>query len=125
MLKSQGKINVIMPIILIISNLVGSFPTNRAPVSQIPIARNDNFTLNIDTQLIISAPGLLVNDSNPSKQPLSAIKLTDPSHGALLLNRDGSFTYTPGLNYSGTDSFTYKANDGQADSNPAIVILTI
>ena len=123
--KSHGKINLIMPIILIFSNLVGSFASNRAPVSQTPIANNDNFTLNINSQLIISDPGVLVNDSTPSKHPLSAIKLTDPSHGTLVFNRDGSFTYTPILNYSGTDSFTYKANDGQIDSNPAIVILSI
>jgi hypothetical protein len=120
-----GKMNVIMPIIIIILILIGSLPTDRALASQIPIAENDNFTININTQLAISAPGLLVNDSNPSKQPLSAIKLTDPCNGTLLLNRDGSFTYTPDLNYSGTDSFTYVANDGQDDSNPATVILTI
>ena len=31
-----------------------------------------------------------------------------PAHGFVLLNADGSFTYTPNLNYSGTDTFTYK-----------------
>ena len=49
----------------------------------------------------------------------------DPAHGTLTLNADGSFTYTPAANYNGTDSFTYKANDGTADSNVATVTITI
>lgn len=114
-----------MPAVLIILNLVGNFPPNRFSARQIPAASVDNFTLNINTQLIITAPGVLVNDTTTSGRSLSAIKLTDPSHGSLAFYTDGSFTYTPGLNYSGTDSFSYKANDGLADSNPVIVILTI
>ena len=49
--------------------------------------------------------------------PLTAAVVTRPTHGTLALNADGSFTYTPALNYNGTDSFTYKANDGTVDSN--------
>src|SRR5262249_49932192 len=41
------------------------------------------------------------------------------------LNADGSFSYTPAANYNGTDTFTYKANDGAADSNIATVTITI
>ena len=42
------------------------------------------------------------------------------------MNSDGSFTYTPALNYNGPDSFTYKANDGQADSpTNATVSITV
>ena len=47
--------------------------------------------------------------------------VTGPAHGTLTLNADGSFTYTPAANYNGTDSFTYKANDGTLDSNVATV----
>ena len=47
--------------------------------------------------------------------------VSGPAHGSLTLNADGSFTYTPAANYNGPDSFTYKANDGQADSNVATV----
>src|SRR2546421_9028092 len=47
------------------------------------------------------------------------------SHGALTLNADGGFTYTPAANFNGSDSFSYKANDGVAQSNVATVTLTI
>src|SRR5262249_49301519 len=40
-------------------------------------------------------------------------------------NANGSFTYTPNANVNGTDTFTYKANDGNLDSNVAIVTITI
>ena len=51
--------------------------------------------------------------------------MSGPSHGTLTLNANGSFTYTPTADYHGADSFTYKANDGAADSNVATVSLTI
>jgi len=42
-----------------------------------------------------------------------------------VLNSDGSFTYTPALDFNGTDTFTYMANDGLADSNVATVTITV
>ena len=51
--------------------------------------------------------------------------MTDPAHGSLTLNANGSFTYTPAANYNGPDSFTYKANDGALDSNTATVSITV
>jgi hypothetical protein len=41
------------------------------------------------------------------------------------LNSDGSFTYTPNASFTGTDTFTYRANDGSADSNLATVTITV
>jgi VCBS repeat-containing protein len=51
--------------------------------------------------------------------------VANPSHGTLTLNTNGSFTYTPATNYTGTDSFTYKANDGITDSSVATVTITV
>ncbi len=48
----------------------------------------------------------------PNGNPLTAILVTDVSHGVLALAANGGFTYTPTDGYSGPDSFTYKANDG-------------
>jgi hypothetical protein len=57
--------------------------------------------------------------------PLTAIKVTDPVHGTVTLNADGSFSYLPPSGYTGTDTFTYKASDGQLYSNIATVTITI
>ena len=51
--------------------------------------------------------------------------VSEPSHGTLTLNADGSFTYTPFSDYNGPDSFTYVANDGSVDSNVATVSITV
>src|SRR5262249_53226664 len=70
--------------------------------------------------------GVLANDSDVDGDPLTAILVTGPAHGTLTLSTNGSFTYTPALNYNGPDSFTYKANDGQADSpSNATVSITV
>ena len=73
----------------------------------------------------MAAPGVLSNDTSPGGLPLTAIKLTNPANGLVTLNANGSFVYTPNGGFSGTDSFTYKANNGSVDSNPATVAITI
>src|SRR5207245_6622396 len=45
--------------------------------------------------------------------------------GTLTFNANGAFTYTPAANFNGSDSFTYKADDGRADSGVATVTITI
>src|SRR5206468_799544 len=76
----------------------------------------DNHTTPEDTTLTVLAPGVLANDGDVDGDPLTAIVVSNPTHGSLTLNSDGSFTYIPPLKYNDPDSFTYKANDGQADS---------
>ena len=75
--------------------------------------------------LNIAAPGVLGNDTDADSDPLTAIKVTDPAHGTLTLNSNGSFSYTPTAGWSGADNFTYKANDGTADSNAVMVNITV
>ncbi len=90
-----------------------------------PAAANDSFTTAPSTALVISAPGVLTNDTDPDSDTLTAILASGASHGILSLNADGSFTYSPVIGFSGTDSFTYKANDGKLNSNTATVSITV
>jgi VCBS repeat-containing protein len=90
-----------------------------------PVAVNDAYSTNEDTALNTPAPGVLSNDTDADGDTLTVAKVTNPSHGTVTLNNNGSFTYTPDPGYSGTDSFTYKANDDQADSNVVTVTITI
>lgn len=90
-----------------------------------PHATDDPRTTAEDTALVVTAPGLLANDTDVDGDPLTAVVNAQPTHGILALNDDGSFTYTPALNYNGADSFTYHANDGTSDSNIATVAITV
>jgi VCBS repeat-containing protein len=94
--------------------------TNRAP-----LAVDDNFSTDEDTQLTVAAPGVLDNDVDPDGDTPTAALASDVSHGTLILNSDGSFDYTPDPNFNGLDSFTYVANDGALDSNAASVTITV
>src|SRR5207247_1784016 len=96
-----------------------------AAVNDAPVAAGDSYSATEDTPLTIAAPGVLANDTDVENSALTAALVSGPAHGALVLNANGSFTYTPTANYSGPDSFTYKANDGTADSNVAAVTITV
>jgi VCBS repeat-containing protein len=95
------------------------------PVNDGPIAVDDAYNGLEDNMLSVGAPGVLGNDSDPEGQPMTAVRVAGPSNGVLTLSDDGSFTYTPSADFSGTDSFTYKASDGQAEGNVATVTITV
>ena len=78
-----------------------------------PEAAADTYTVAEDVPSILD---VLANDSDADGDSLSAVIVDGPAHGTLDFNNDGSLTYTPDGNYFGSDSFTYKANDGTADS---------
>jgi VCBS repeat-containing protein len=94
-------------------------------VNDAPVANNDSYSTNEDTQLVVPASGVLGNDTDVEGSPLTAAVVTGPTNGTLTLNANGSFTYTPAANYSGADSFTYQANDGALNSNTATVSITV
>ncbi len=69
--------------------------------------------------------GILQNDADADGDALTAVLVAEPEHGSLVLNPDGGFVYTPTPGFNGTDSFQYKANDGNADSNIATVTIDV
>jgi len=91
----------------------------------IPTAQDDAYLIRKNQSFILPAPGVLGNDTNPGGGLLHAIKVSDPQHGVLMLNADGSFTYSPTPGYVGPDAFTYQASDGTYLSNVATVTLTV
>jgi hypothetical protein len=91
-----------------------------------PLAVNDSYSVNQDTELAVPAPGVLVNDSDEDGDALTAVFVAGTLNGSLTLNADGSFTYTPNGGFTGTDSFTYVAQDPSgADSNEATVTINV
>ena len=88
-----------------------------------PLAIDDAYTVEQDqTLLVLEGDGVLFNDIDGD--PLTAILVSGPAHGTLQLNPDGTFTYIPDEGFTGTDTFTYKANNG-LDSNIATVTIEV
>ncbi|MEZ5681427.1 MAG: Ig-like domain-containing protein [Erythrobacter sp.] len=77
------------------------------PVTDLTAA-DDSVTTDEDTPVNGSVAG---NDSTTSGGTLTFEKASDPSHGAVVVNPDGTYTYTPDANYNGPDSFTYTVTD--------------
>lgn len=78
--------------------------------NRLPVAAADAVITAEDTAVTFN---VLTNDSDPDSNPLTIVSFTTPTNGVLASNGNGSFTYTPGSNYFGGDSFTYTLSDGQ------------
>ena len=89
----------------------------------VPIANDDFYSTPEDIPLSVAAPGLRANDFPPAASA-KASKLTNPSNGTVVVNEDGSFTYTPNADFFGTDTFTYKLTM-PAGSDTATVTITV
>ena len=90
-----------------------------------PVAVDDGYTLSEDTVLTVDPPGVLGNDHDPDGDPLTATLLTSVTHGELIFHPDGSFTYTPDLDFYGSDQFMYRAEAAGEPSGPATVTITV
>ena len=95
------------------------------PANDAPLTAPDAYTTEENTALTITAPGLLTNDSHPDGDTFTADAITDPpDSGTIVALPDGSFTYTPNINFTGTDTFTYRVTDG-VDQSFGVVTITV
>lgn len=101
-----------------------------------PVAVDDSFSVDEDDVLVVPAAGVLGNDTDADSASITVLDqdpltpAVDPvrnvEHGTLVLNADGSFTYTPDPDYFGTDTFVYNAADSRLQSAlPATVTITV
>lgn len=90
-----------------------------------PVAADDTYSTDEDTTLTVAAPGVLTNDTDADGDTVTAILASEPAHGTLVLNADGSFTYAPEVSFNGIDFFTYRATDGPAVSNLATATIMV
>ena len=94
------------------------------PVDDPPLARPDVYVTDEDVALTAPPPGVLGNDADPDND-LAAELASDPANGALDFRADGSFTYTPDLDFVGRDAFTYRAVGGGVASEPTTVTIRV
>jgi len=90
-----------------------------------PVAMDDRYTTTEDIPLTVAAAGVLANDRDLNGDLLVSMPDSQPVSGTLTLNPDGSFTYTPTLDFNGVDTFSYHAHDGIENSNIATATLTV
>jgi VCBS repeat-containing protein len=111
------------------SNVQG--PTATIPMTVVtaanapPAGTGDSYAVVAGNGMSVPAPGVLGNDTDPEDDSLTAVLVSDVSHGSLNLSPDGRFTYTPTAGFSGTDSFTYGAADAGGQSAPATVSINV
>jgi VCBS repeat-containing protein len=90
-----------------------------------PVARDDDYKIETGSVLDVpAAVGVLKNDSDAEGAVLEARLVSPPARGRLTFRADGSFTYEHDGGRPASQSFTYRATDGQAESNVATVLLT-
>ncbi len=92
-----------------------------------PVALDDNYTATEDIALNVVAPGVLDNDQDPEGDALtvSAFDNASVNGAAVMVNPDGSFTYTPPVDFTGADSFNYTVDDGNGGNDVATVNITV
>ena len=95
------------------------------PTNQAPTALDDDYAVDEDTTLGVDPPGLLFNDSDPNGDAMTVTVDTLPSDGALVMDPDGSFTFTPDPDFNGLSTFTYHVEDGQSASAAATVTIDV
>ena len=92
------------------------------PINDPPVAVDDAITTNEDTAVTFD---FLENDSDVDGNTLIPTNIDTPSNGTLVANDDDTYTYTPDLDFAGTDSFTYTIADGAGGSDTATVTITV
>ena len=95
--------------------------TVTAKANVAPVATDISATVEEDGETSIS-----LSATDTDKDPLTLVVVNQPSHGSLVTSTQANtWLYTPNENYNGSDSFTYKANDGTVDSAVVTANITI
>jgi len=90
-----------------------------------PTVVDHGWSMPFGTPLRMESAQLLQHAQAPELRPLTPQLVQGPSQGTLSLQADGSWLYTPRAGFSGSDTFTYLADDGMGQSNIATVRLTV
>jgi VCBS repeat-containing protein len=88
-------------------------------VNTLPVASSASVDLNEDST---STGDLRNNASDADQDTLSFAVTTGPTHGSLLFNPNGSYTYTPNANFNGSDSFSYRVTDADSGTSSIATI---
>ena len=100
----------------------GTVTVTVTPVNDAPQGVDDTGTTNKNEAVTLD---LLANDTDVDGDGLTVQQLSTPGNGSVVLDPEGTVTYTPDAGYVGPDSFTYRPFDGTALGAPITVSLTV
>ncbi|MDX8411181.1 MAG: Ig-like domain-containing protein, partial [Mariprofundaceae bacterium] len=104
-------------------SVVGTAGVTIFAINDAPFANDDTYAT--DENVVLTGASVLANDSDAEGSPLTASLVSGPGSATLVLNADGTFTYSPYNGFVGTDSFSYQASDGLLTSNVSTVYVTV
>ena len=93
-----------------------------SPVNDLPVAADASFATNEDVALSSRLPAAIDADNDAITYEVGT---TTPANGRVAINPDGTFTYTPNADVSGTDRFSYVVSDGRGGSSEYYVTVAI
>ena len=103
------------------NSYAGTTSYNFTTANGLPVATSTTVSAVEDTVKTGTLTG-----TDPEGSTLTFAKVADPGHGTVTINAStGAYVYTPASNYNGADSFTFKVNDGIADSVASTVSITV
>uniref|UniRef100_UPI0026030D9D HYR domain-containing protein n=1 Tax=uncultured Christiangramia sp. TaxID=503836 RepID=UPI0026030D9D len=92
------------------------------PVNDEPVANNDTATTDQEVPVTIT---VLDNDTDIDGDELTVINTTNPENGSVVINQDGTVTYSPNESFTGEDTFTYTISDNNGGTDTATVIVFV
>ena len=107
-----------------VCNQVGQCSTATVTVTVLPppVAVNDSAVTPINTPVNGNAS---TNDNLPSGGTYTYTVTTLPANGSVVMNPDGTYTYTPNTGFTGTDTFTYQVCNQVGQCSTATVTVTV
>ncbi len=96
-----------------------TYVVSNTAVNHPPVAVADTATTAVGTAVTIS---VLANDSDPDGDPLKLLSTTRATSGKVIINSNGTVSYTPNSRFKGTDQFTYTISDGNASATATVTV---
>ncbi|WP_448622973.1 Ig-like domain-containing protein [Dickeya fangzhongdai] len=101
--------------------VTGTLTITVTAVNDAPVTGNDSATTAEDTPVTVN---VLANDSDVDGNPLTVTAAT-AGNGSVVINADGTLTYTPNANFNGTDTVTYTVSDGAGGVVTGTLTITV
>ncbi len=94
-------------------------------INEAPVALNDTYSTIIETDVRLSVPTPVANDTDVDGDSLFVVIVSGPANGVLTVDGDGVLRYRPNPGFFGTETITYRASDGNLQSNLATISIIV